>query len=186
MSMLSEYQAKVLATEVYQLDRSLNYTILGLTVKVGELAEWIDVSANGSIDLSDGTALSQIWRKNWKAELGDCWWYTVAIADAMDASLQDIRDQHSALRSNMDVDVQRMTPMSVYLSLVAENSRLAGWFRDSIGDKSETAATISNRSENMRRSLAIITHYLDALGSQQDMTRVEILDSNIKKLSNLS
>lgn len=184
--MLSEYQTEALAAETYQLERSLEYTILGLTVKVGELAEWIDVSANGSIDLSDGTALSQVWRKNWRAELGDCWWYTVAIADAMNASLQDIRDQHSALRSNMDVDVQRMTPMSVYLSLVAENARLTGWLRDSMGDKNESAAAISNSNQNMRRTLAIITHYLDALGTQQDMARVEILDSNIKKLSNLS
>lgn len=171
----SQYQAEALTTAIYPLERELDYTIAGLVSEVGELAELVDCGTEEAPKLTDE------WRKHWQSELGDCWWYTAAIADALNASLQGIRAEHNELCWNLAKATTGMTPFGVYLQLIHETARLAGHLKKSIRDDKEAAT--GERREQILSGLAIITHYLDVLGTQQGMTRHQVWNANLNKLA---
>lgn len=70
----NKYQAEALTTAIYPLERELDYTILGLCSEVAEVAELVYLSDVDEYEL--------------RSEIGDCFWYVAAVADALHSPLQ--------------------------------------------------------------------------------------------------
>lgn len=82
----NSYQQQALTTAIFPLDRSLEYTTLGLASESGELGE---AYLRGKISIH-GVTVEQVL-----SELGDVCWYAAAVADAIECPFADIRDDTS-------------------------------------------------------------------------------------------
>lgn len=167
-----EYQSQALQTAIYPLERALDYTVFGLLSEVGELAEWVLWSDDYG---------KPYWEKNWKSELGDCHWYTVAIADALGKSLGNIQEDHVALRASIQMELEGRDTNHVYAELVGATGRLAGYMKKTIRDTDGVMGT--DKRGQFERSLVIASAMLELLGTLHNMPVKQVWNANLNKLA---
>ena len=76
------YAAEARMYAVFPVDRSLEYTALGLGGEAYELLELLAAS----------TFHDDAFEAEVRSESGDCWWYAAAIADALDTPFSRVAD----------------------------------------------------------------------------------------------
>jgi NTP pyrophosphatase (non-canonical NTP hydrolase) len=114
MKSLNEYQQQAMSTAIFPVDRSLDYTVLGLLSEVGELAEaWLD----------NKKTLQDV-----AAEAGDCYWYAAAIADTLNVSLQTVVDSYTG------PEIKLIATTNLIHALTASSGNLAGLVKKAIRD----------------------------------------------------
>lgn len=156
----NEYQQQALSTAIYPLSRELDYTILGLTSETGEL---IEAHMSGL-------------QENVLSELGDCFWYVAAVADAMKLPLEYIAN----------FSEEKVYPKSQYLpirifEIAAESSKLAGVLKKAIRDNDGYMSDAS--TEKVKFSLYRLLWLMDSLCRWYGVSRASVMGKNLDKLS---
>lgn len=80
----NEYQVQALSTAVFPLDRSVEYTVLGLVSEVGEMADAYQQGKMSNWGFDRSTTKLAL------SEGGDAFWYGAAIADALSWRLEEV------------------------------------------------------------------------------------------------
>ena len=149
-----------MTTAIYPLSRELDYTILGLCSEVGEL----------------GTAYLTTLPSEVHAELGDCFWYAAAIADALKCPLE-----HIATLKDETV-VATMPYVSVYvLDIVAEAAAMAGILKKSIRDNDGYLSSAAE--DKIKYHLFRALWLMDGLCRWYGLTRYAVMSANLNKLA---
>jgi hypothetical protein len=160
----NSYQQGALTTAVFPPERSVDYTIFGLVSEIAELVE-----------VKNGDFISWDARKaDYLKELGDCFWYAAAVADALETNLNSV---------SPGVVVERHWPEIPGLmeALIIDAGFLAGLAKKAIRDDDgfiglERKGLMLLRVENILRSLSGIAY---ALGSSPEA----VTASNLNKLA---
>lgn len=160
----NEYQQGALSTAIYPLERELDYTVLGLCSEVAEIADWLD-SEN---------ARNDAWLKSVKAEVGDCYWYVAAVADALHQPLEDVatKAHHWHYVSGIN---------RTYLYLVSDSGYMAGLLKKAIRD--DDGYLGAERLAIMVRTLGRVCWILDNLCAELNTTRHVVMNDNLNKLA---
>lgn len=168
----NQYQAEALTTAVYPLERELDYTVIGLFSEVADLAQWVDTVDQHS---------TNDWMRHWASDLGDCWWYTAALADALKTTLGEIQTEFAPLLATTKSETTQKPLQGAYHALIAASGELAGLLKKSIRDNSGYVTPV--RAGLMREKLALVTAHLDVLGEMEGMSRHRIWNANLNKLA---
>jgi len=160
----NEYQQQALTTAIYPLSRELDYTILGLCSEVGEL----------------GTAYFTTMPDEVLAELGDCFWYAAAIADALKLPLQTV----ATFREETVHPLFSIYPsgnMAIMLQIVAEASAMAGILKKAIRDNEGFVEQA--HKDKITFHLFRLLWLMDALCHKYETTRYAVMSANLNKLA---
>lgn len=157
----NKYQAEALTTAVYPLERELDYTILGLCSEVADVAELVWIFTLPSPEL--------------KSELGDCYWYVAAVADAIHEPLQQVWEMRDETRDSGH------KPNLLTAELVVQAGLLAGLLKKSIRD--DEGVVSSQRRASMIASLATIMLLLEKLCEAVDTTAHAVTQGNLNRLA---
>lgn len=161
MKSLNEYQQQAMSTAIFPVDRSLDYTVLGLLSEVGELAEaWADNTQTYS---------------EMAAEAGDCYWYAAAIAATLDTPLQTVVDAYNGPA----VKVRLVS--NLILQLTATSGNLAGLVKKAIRD--DGGHFTSERQAKAEQLLGRTILLLDQLAESLGTTRWAVMNENLDKLA---
>lgn len=175
MNELDEYQSNALRTAIYPLDRSLEYTVLGLLSEIGELAE-VYATAKTAIRASLGWSTYHLSEAT--SETGDCYWYTAAIADAMGTTLGEIVALYEYDHGQFNSRGLTVTSLTVEAGAIASVLKKA--IRDDGGtlapDKAELIA------QNLRNVIGLLDHFCELVGS----SRKAVMNKNLNKLADRS
>lgn len=156
----NKYQAEALTTAIYPLERELDYTILGLCSEVAEVAELVFLFAAHAPEL--------------KSELGDCYWYVAAVADAL----------HEPLQQVWEVPVNHEVNYGLYpltAELIVQSGLLAGLLKKSIRD--DAGVLSHERRDKMIGALSTILLLLGKLSEVEGTTAHAVTQANLNKLS---
>lgn len=161
----NKYQAEALTTAVYPLERELDYTILGLCSEVADVAELVWIFTLPSPEM--------------KSELGDCYWYVAAVADAIHEPLQQVWEARDEAR----YENHNYGDVTGFLTaeLVVQSGRLAGLLKKSIRDDDGVVSSESRAS--MITSLATVMILLNKLSEAVDTTAHGVTQANLNKLA---
>jgi NTP pyrophosphatase (non-canonical NTP hydrolase) len=162
----NDYQQQALTTAIYPLKREVEYTVLGLLSEVAELAEWLHPDYAGSRHFGD-------WLVNMKKEVGDCFWYVAALADALKTPLEAVA------RSANRYHYQELD--AAYLTLVQDAGYLQGLVKKSIRD--DAGHLTEDRRIKMIATLARICWALDNICDQLATSRYAVMNDNLNKLA---
>lgn len=173
MHELDLYQSNALQTAVYPLERALDYTVLGLLSEVGELEE---VYYNANTSVGAGRVWSLAHMSEAKSELGDLYWYTASIADALGTTLGQITT--TAQRSTVVLLQSRGLTLS---ALTVEAGAIAGILKKAIRDEGGTLSCERRGliEHHLLRVLALLDHFAVLLGT----TGTRVRQANILKLA---
>ena len=117
----NDYQTEARKTAIFPKDRALEYTALGLVSEVSELAEIF-------LEQMSFSAKQDALLK----ELGDCYWYAAAIADALeDAHGSGIRLQYVFDLVTVENSMFNATE---FHQIVAASGKIAGIVKKTIRD----------------------------------------------------
>jgi NTP pyrophosphatase (non-canonical NTP hydrolase) len=164
----NEYQQQALTTAIYPLSRELDYTILGLCSEVGELG-----IAYSEIKTVFGE--SQLLIGDLHSEIGDCFWYVAAIADALKVPLDYIAHiQTEAIMAT------RSRGLAI-LEVVAEASSMAGILKKAIRDNDGYISVAADTK--IKLSLCRTLWLLDWICEQWGTTRQAVMVKNLAKLA---
>jgi NTP pyrophosphatase (non-canonical NTP hydrolase) len=163
----NEYQQQALTTAIYPLSRELDYTILGLCSEVGELG-----TAYSEIKTVFGE--SQLLIGDLHSEIGDCFWYVAAIADALKVPLDYIA------RFSTEPIMEGSRGLAI-LEVVAQASCMAGILKKAIRDND---GYISDAADSkIKLSLYRTLWLLDLICEQWGTTRQAVMAKNLAKLA---
>lgn len=81
---LSQYQQQAKQTAVYPKEKALEYTLLGLSGEVGEIANKVKKRLRGDTNTASNSDLQK--------ELGDVLWYVAMLAQELEADLGEIAE----------------------------------------------------------------------------------------------
>lgn len=162
----NKYQAEALTTAIYPLERELDYTILGLCSEVAEVA---DIAVPNLTGLSDPE-----WKTEMKSEVGDCFWYAAAIADAMKVPLQEVWEVRP-------YDHEGYSHDSITVDLVVQAGLMAGLLKKAIRD--DAGVLTKERKAIMLRTLGTVLAELNALCVSIDSSAHAVTQANLNKLS---
>lgn len=168
----NDYQQGALSTAIYPLKRELEYTVLGLCSEVGEVGEAYAAGKQGW-----GYSSEQI--KALKKEIGDCFWYAAAIADALDLTLEEVALYGDTL-GLPPVKAPNSRGLTV-LSIVAESSAMAGVVKKAIRDNDGFVSTEAR--VKLVQSLYRTLWLLDGLCGQFTTSRHAVMVENLNKLA---
>lgn len=168
----NEYQQGALSTAIYPLKRELEYTVLGLCSEVGEVGEAYAAGKQGW-----GYNSEQI--KALGKEIGDCFWYAAAIADALELTLEEIALYGDKL-GLPPVKVSGSRGLTV-LAIVAESSAMAGVVKKAIRDNDGFVSTEAR--VKMVQSLYRTVWLLDGLCDHFGTSRHIVMVNNLNKLA---
>jgi NTP pyrophosphatase (non-canonical NTP hydrolase) len=161
MKSLTEYQQQAMSTAIFPVDRSLDYTVLGLGSEVGEMAEaWLD-NKKGYRDVA--------------AEAGDCYWYSAAIASTLEVSLEDV------VRFYDGPVIERMLVHNLILDLTATSGNLEGLVKKAIRD--DDGHFSAERRDKAIQLLGKTVLLLDVISSGLGTTRWAVMNDNLDKLA---
>lgn len=160
----NEYQQQALTTAIYPLEREVDYTVLGLCSEVAEIAEWLDPSWSRNV----------AWGESIKSEIGDCFWYAAAVADALKIPLNDVAT--TAARYHYQNTLEE-----TYLTLVTDSGYLAGLVKKAIRD--DGGHLSQERRAKMVGTLGRICWVLDGMCHRLSTTRYAVMNDNLNKLS---
>lgn len=161
MKSLNEYQQQAMFTAIFPVDRSLDYTVLGLLSEVGELAEaWLD-NSKGLKDVA--------------AEAGDCYWYCAAIADTLEESLQTVVDAYDGEY------IKLIATTNIIHALTASSGNLAGLVKKAIRD--DDGHFSEERRDKAIQLLARTILLLFRLCESLDTNCWAVMNANLDKLA---
>ncbi|MGK3708744.1 hypothetical protein [Arthrobacter sp. IK3] len=161
----NKYQAEALTTAVFPLDRGLDYTVLGLVSEVGEV---VDLAAREEIPSR------RLWEKWIKAEIGDCFWYAAAVADALGTTLQAVWDARAA-------EEEYASYTFTAAAAVIQAGLMAGHLKKAIRD--DGGVLLPARRAAMIQTLGKVVTELTALCSSLDTTVHAVTQANLNKLA---
>lgn len=158
----NKYQAEALTTAIYPLERELDYTILGLCSEVAEVAELVWIFTLPSPEL--------------KSEVGDCFWYVAAVADALKMPLQEVWEAHKEFTVHAPVSLQTLAA-----ELVVQSGALAGLLKKAIRDDGGvlTPERRAKIVEHLNHVLLVLKYICQTLGT----TAHAVTQANLNKLS---
>lgn len=165
----NDYQIQALTTAIFPLDRSLEYTVLGLVSEVGEMA---DVYYSGKVGF--GFDVDQI--KAAISEGADAFWYSAAVADALSWRLEDVATgypgetiRHSGSRGLVLVDLMRQA------------GEMAGIVKKAIRDNDGylTPEAMTRLHRHLWRTLWLLDNWCQLFGT----TRYVAMSNNLNKLA---
>lgn len=168
----NEYQQSALTTAIYPLKRELEYTVLGLCSEVGEVGE---AYAEGK----QGWGYTAADIKALKKEIGDCFWYCAAIADAADLTLEEVALYGSKL--GLPPVIAPNSRGLTVLAIVAESSALAGVVKKAIRDNEGFVDTVAR--VKLVQSLYRTLWLLDGLCHRFSTNRHVVMVENLNKLA---
>jgi len=161
MKSLNEYQQQAMSTAIFPVDRSLDYTVLGLCSEVGELAEaWLD-NSKGFPEVA--------------AEAGDCYWYSAAIADTLEIRLEKVVE----LYNGPEVSGQLIGNFIIDLTRVSGN--LAGLVKKAIRD--DGGHFTQEKEAKAIYFLGRTILLLDKITQQLGTSRYAVMNDNLDKLA---
>ena len=161
MKSLNEYQQQAMSTAIFPVDRSLDYTVLGLCSEVGEMAEaWLD-NNKGYYDVA--------------SEGGDCYWYSAAIADTLNVRL------HEVVLAYTGPDVTAKLIGNLIHDLTATSGNLAGLVKKAIRD--DGGHFSPERRSKAIQLLGRTILLLDALAEHLGSSRYALMNDNLNKLA---
>lgn len=172
MNNWNEYQQQALTTAIFPLDRSLEYTVLGLCSEVGELGE---AYAAGK----QGWGYRQEDIDHLLSEIGDSFWYVAAIADALDLTLETVANYGTTL-GLPTVGASSSRGLTV-LDVIKQSSIMAGVVKKAIRDNEgflETDARLK-----IVEALYRAVWLLDGLCHHFGSTRYAVMAKNLNKLA---
>jgi NTP pyrophosphatase (non-canonical NTP hydrolase) len=168
----NEYQQGALTTAIYPLKRELEYTVLGLCSEVGEVGEAYAAGKAGW-----GYTADQL--KAVKKEIGDCFWYTAAVADALDLPLERVALYGYTL-GLAPIVVPNSRGLAI-LQLVRESSVMAGLLKKAIRDNEGFLAPESR--VRLVESLYRTLWTLDGICAHFSTNRHAVMVENLNKLA---
>lgn len=157
-----------MTTAIYPLKRELEYTVLGLCSEVGEVGQ---AYAAGK----EGWGYTQDQTQNVLKELGDCYWYAAAVADALNAPLQHIVDNFS---SGVRIGTSRGLTV---LQVVAHASAMAGIVKKAIRDNDGFVTQAAE--EQLKVHVGCTLVLLNALAAFYGSTAEAVMAKNLNKLA---
>lgn len=166
----NEYQQQALTTAIYPLKRELEYTTFGLLSEVGELGEAYAESK------ALGWGFSEAARKHFLSELGDCYWYVAAVADALSVQLSAIAN----LR-DWPATGTRISRGLTILGVVGSSASIAGIVKKAIRDN-DGYLTGENKAR-IELHLHTILVQMDALAQAFGSNRNAVMVNNLNKLA---
>lgn len=168
----NEYQQQALTTAIYPLKRELEYTVLGLCSEVGEVGEAYALGKQGW-----GYTAAHI--KALKKEIGDCFWYCAAIADALELTLEEVALYGKTLGLPM-VSAPMSKGLTV-LEIVSESSAMAGVVKKAIRDNDGYLSPEGRVKlvQSLYRTLWLLDALCDRFGTYSNVVMVE----NLNKLA---
>lgn len=168
----NEYQQGALSTAIYPLKRELEYTVLGLCSEVGEVGEAYAAGKHGwgyrDADL-----------RLLKKEIGDCFWYVAAVADALDLTLEEVALYGETLGLE-GVFAPNSRGLTV-LAIVAESSAMAGVVKKAIRDNEGFVDTVAR--VKLVQALYRTVWLLDGLCHHFATNRHVVMVENLNKLA---
>lgn len=165
----NEYQQQALTTAIYPLKRELEYTAFGLFSEVGELGEAYAAGKHG-------WGYTDAQRKHFLSELGDCYWYVAAIADALSVRLEAIAN----LRDWPTITKQVSKGLTI-LDVVAASAGIAGIVKKAIRDN-EGYLTGTAKAK-IEENLHVILVQMDTLAQAYGSNRQAVMAHNLNKLA---
>ena len=168
----NEYQQGALSTAIYPLKRELEYTVLGLCSEVGEVGEAYAAGKQGW-----GYSGDEI--KALKKEIGDCFWYVAAVADALDLTLAEIANYGETL--GLPAVVASKSRGLTVLAIVKESSEMAGVVKKAIRDNEGFVSTEAR--VKLVQSLYRTVWLLDGLCEHFYTSRHVVMVENLNKLA---
>jgi NTP pyrophosphatase (non-canonical NTP hydrolase) len=97
---LNEYQAESAKTAIYDPERGLTYTALGVAGEAGEVADLVKKSIR-----DDNNAVSPERKDKLELELGDVMWYVANLAREIGSDLETIGQRNiEKLRKRQEED----------------------------------------------------------------------------------
>lgn len=168
----NEYQQGALTTAIYPLKRELEYTVLGLCSEVGEVGEAYAAGKSGwGYRDADIKALHK--------EIGDCFWYVAAVADALEMNLLTVAMYGESL-GLPPVKAPNSRGLTV-LAIVSESSAMAGVVKKAIRDNDGFVP--SEGRVKLMESLYKTVWLLDALCDMFYVSRHAVMVDNLNKLA---
>lgn len=167
----NNYQQQALTTAIYPLKRELEYTVLGLCSEVGELGEVYAATKMGR-----GATREQV--ESFLSELGDCYWYAAAIADALRCTLQEVanyaRDTYGLIggSGSRGLDI---------LAVVRESSAMAGFVKKAIRDNDGYLK--EEARSGIMLSLYKTIWLMDRIADHWGSSRHIVMNKNLNKLA---
>lgn len=164
----NEYQQGALSTAIYPLKRELEYTVLGLCSEVGEVGT---AYAAGK----EGWGYTAAQTQNVLKELGDCYWYCAAVADALNVPLQHLWDNYAH-----GVRLGTSRGLTI-LQVVAHASEMAGIVKKAIRDNEGFVTNTASEGLKLRVGNTIVL--LNALAVMYGSTPEAVMAKNLNKLA---
>lgn len=161
-----------MTTAIYPLKRELEYTVLGLCSEVGEVGEAYAAGKQGW-----GYSEQQI--KDLSKEIGDCFWYCAAIADALELTLEEVALYGKTLGLPM-VSTPKSRGLTV-LEVISESSEMAGVVKKAIRDNDGYLSPEGR--VKLVQSLYRTLWKLDCLCDRFGLSRRVVMVTNLNKLS---
>ena len=165
----NDYQVQALSTAVFPLDRSVEYTVLGLVSEVGEMAEAY------AIGKANPWGFDAVTRKLALSEGADAFWYCAAIADALDWRLEDVATGYEEL-------VPYITGRGfVLVEIMVLAGNMAGYVKKAIRDNDGylTPEATSKLHKDLHTVLWRLDNWCQNFGSSRHIEMV----NNLNKLS---
>src|SRR4030095_13732107 len=167
---LTDYQHEALKTAIYPLEREVDYTVFGLLSEVAELGE-----AYSEGKVSDWGFPSLVIDKLF-SEAGDFYWYTAAVADALNTSLESI-----VVSVNDDLlNFTRSRGLTI-LEIVRAAGDIAGVVKKAIRDNDGYLSEAGR--EKIKTQLGILFLQLEHLATLFGGNGVAIRAKNLNKLA---
>jgi len=158
----NEYQQQALTTAIYPLDRSLDYTAFGLLSELGELVGAREIERRNP---TEGKPLVI-------GELGDNFWYTAALSDAIEKPLNEV--YHFTTTKRPQTAEQSMD------ALIFLGGLIAGHLKKAIRD--DAGHLTPERRKLIVGCLSRYMHHLEFISS--DYSSVPgVLNDNLNKLN---
>lgn len=166
-----EYQQQALTTAIYPLSRELDYTVLGLCSEVGEIGEVYEAGKrnhHGFFTLEQvGEALS---------EMGDCWWYAAAIADALKRPFEDVRTYFPKVETDF-IESRGLTIFRIQ----KHASKIAGILKKALRDNDGVLE--DRHTTDILEELHHLTYQLGNLALLFNSSNQIVWSRNLNKLS---
>jgi NTP pyrophosphatase (non-canonical NTP hydrolase) len=166
----NDFQIQALTTAVFPLDRSVEYTVLGLVSEVGEMAEAYEMGKETIWGFDASTTKLAI------SEGADATWYAAALADALDWRLEDVATGYPDERVEY---IQSRGLVLVALMRLAGN--MAGYVKKAIRDNDGylTPEATAKLHKDLWRFLWTLDNWFHLFGSNRHVAMV----NNLNKLS---
>lgn len=168
MNFYDNYASEAKQYAVFPVDRSLEYTVLGLVGEVGEL-----ISAMGSLEfenLATDPVTYMAAFKHRKDEEGDVWWYLAAVADAIEAPFSLVCDEEKNSQPQ-DIELDE-----ICFQLGKAIGDVAGAAKKSLRD--DNGVLTAARAEKILNGLVDIADILMTISSNHRA----VMTANLNKL----